>query len=91
MYIYIYIHIPAVQSRSRSCSPAPDLVLRKLVFPRVFFPGGVFFSTDTGMTMACHRMKRFRPSRTAQPDVWTKARCASDPCSELHSQTRPGW
>ena len=32
----------ALQSCSRSCSPAPDLVLRKLILPRVFFSEGVF-------------------------------------------------
>ena len=34
----------ALQSCSRNCSPAPDLVLWKLVFPRVLLSGGVFFS-----------------------------------------------
>ena len=33
-----------MQSGSRNCSPAPDLVFFKLMFPRVFFSGGVFFS-----------------------------------------------
>ena len=33
-YIYIYIYIS---------SPAPDLVFFRLIFPRVFFSGGVFF------------------------------------------------
>ena len=40
-------HIPvgralALQSSSRNCYPAPDLVLWKLFFPRVFFSGGLF-------------------------------------------------
>ena len=37
----------ALPSGSRDCSPAPDLVFLKLMFPHVFFSGGVFF-TDTG-------------------------------------------
>ena len=39
----------AIQSCSRNCSPAPDLVLWKLVFPSVFFSGGVLFS----QTLVC--------------------------------------
>ena len=35
---------PALQSSSRNCSPAPDLVLRKLIVQCVFFSGGVFCS-----------------------------------------------
>ena len=34
----------ALQSGSRNCYPAPDLVLRGLIFPGVFFSGGVSFS-----------------------------------------------
>ena len=34
----------ALQACSRNCSPAPDLVLRKLVFQRMLLSGGVFFS-----------------------------------------------
>ena len=44
----------ALQSFSRNCCPAPDLVLRKPIFPWVFFSGGVLLFTDTGMTdMLC--------------------------------------
>ena len=32
-----------LQSCGRNCSPGPDLVSFKLVFPRIFFSGGVFF------------------------------------------------
>ena len=32
-----------MQSGGRGCSPAPDSVLWKLIFPRVLFSGGVFF------------------------------------------------
>ena len=34
----------ALQSCSRNCSPAPDLVLWKLICPHAFFSGGVFIS-----------------------------------------------
>ena len=34
----------ALQSSSINCSPAPDLVLRKLIFQNIVFSGGVFFS-----------------------------------------------
>ena len=34
----------ALQSRGRDRSPAPDLAFRKLIFPRFFCSGGVFFS-----------------------------------------------
>ena len=33
----------ALQSSGRNCYPAPDLVLWRLIFPGVFFSGGVFF------------------------------------------------
>ena len=33
-----------LQSRGRNCSPASDLALWGLIFARVFFSGGVFFS-----------------------------------------------
>ena len=33
-----------MQSSGRNCSPAPDLVLQKLILPRVFSSGGMFFS-----------------------------------------------
>ena len=52
-YIYIYIYMYpfwrafALQLSGRKYSPAPDLVPRKPVFPRVFLSGGVICS-DTG-------------------------------------------
>ena len=52
--LYLFANTPSVQafalkSSSGSCSPAPDLVLLKLVFPHVFFSGIVLF-TDIGNT-----------------------------------------
>ena len=34
----------ALQASGRNCSPAPDLVLFRLTFPRFLLSGGVFFS-----------------------------------------------
>ena len=48
-----FVRACAQQSSGRNCSPAPDLMLCKLIFPRVSFPKGVFsFFTDTGMRHA---------------------------------------
>ena len=51
----ICLRAAAVQSSGGNCSPAPVLVLCKLVFPHVLFSGGVFF-TDTGMVKAGLRL-----------------------------------
>ena len=37
----------AMQPSSSNPSPAPDLVLCKLIFPRAFFSGGLFFFSQT--------------------------------------------
>ena len=56
IYIYIYITAPfrtafALQGGSTISFPAPDLVFFRRIFPRVFFSGGVFFFTDTGISL----------------------------------------
>ena len=39
-----------IQCSSKNSYPPPDLVLWQLIFPNMFFSGGVFFVTDTGIT-----------------------------------------
>ena len=41
----------AMQCGGGNCPPEPDLVLWKLIYPRVF-SGGTFFCADTGMSRA---------------------------------------
>ena len=60
IYIYTYLFTPfaqalALQSFSRNCFPALDLVLQKLVFPRVFLFEGVFLSQTPVVAPLCTR------------------------------------
>ena len=50
----------ALQLSSRHFSPAPDLVLFRLIVPRVFFSGGVFLLTDTSITFRVVRVNYMR-------------------------------
>ena len=66
-----------LQSISRTCSPAPALVLWKLVVQGVSFSGAVFLFTDTGsMTSHCATLhgygkpKRRPPARRAGGRVY---------------------
>ena len=53
-YRYLWKNIPFTRtlilpSSSGNCSPAPDLVFLRLMFPCVFLYRGTFFFTDTGV------------------------------------------
>ena len=77
-FVVIFIHTPfrrafARQSRCRNCSPAPDLALRRLIFPRVFFSGGTFFS-QTPVSVAGRRMARSEPLEQADADILAPSR-----------------
>ena len=43
-----FVQASALQPSNGDCDPPPESVLRKLIFPRAFFYGGVFLPTDAG-------------------------------------------
>ena len=49
-----FMRASALQASGRNCSPAPDLVFRKVIFPRASFSGGVFLNRHRyGVTALC--------------------------------------
>ena len=52
----------SMKSSNRSCSPAPNLVLYHIIFPRVFFSRGVFFHRHRYHVYVCWPRSR-KPRR----------------------------
>ena len=75
LYIYIYIHIYYTCNK---CSPAPDLVLRKLIFPGVFF-FGVFFVSQTPVVATTHYLLLPTTYYLLPATYYLLPRCPSSP------------
>ena len=64
----------SLQLSGRNCSPAPDLMLWKPVFPRVFLSGGVCFSQTPVWMLAQRTGHRQKPRCASQSSKRTRMR-----------------
>ena len=79
----------ALQSRGRNCNPAPDLVLRKLIFQGLlFFPEKCFF-TDTGINIKCidRQMLPNSNQQTARIGSQRTSNCTRQSDTNIRQQT----
>ena len=79
-----FVRAVALRSSSRNSNPPPDLVLRKLILPRVSFSGGMFFSQTSVGHLRLPVGKRLA-SRAKS------ARICCHPPAAVTSRPQPRW